>query len=276
MNFRKLCFNTLIFLALIFFVAAQLTYMSYKKDMLLLKSIVYTHISPQYSPTLFESANHWVYQNQGFKKNHDFFLLPALGPTPIQVLEKGGDCADKSRLLMILLESVGIDSSLVMLYGADGQTATHTILEVRDAQIKAIADPVFDIVFPKPNNSYYGLQELRKNPVILPNRLDELVKIRGDKNKVAFYKRADETYQFATTVNWNKNALLRYVASSLEKMGIDANTVRRPHFLDDPKYFLAMVFFISGLLLVIFAGLLKKRNNSRQANKISKNPTRTE
>lgn len=258
MNFRKLCFNTCLCLALIFFVAAQLTYISYKKDLQFLKSIVYTHISPQYSPTLFESANHWVYQNQGFKKNHDFFIFPALGPTPIQILEKGGDCADKSRLLMTLLESVGIDSSLVMLYSADGQSATHTILEVRDAQIKAIADPVFDIVFPKSNNSYYGLQDLRKNPALLPGRLDELVKLRGDNSKIAFYKRADETYQFATTLNWNKNALLRFIANSLKQMGIEANTVRRPHFLDDPKYFLSMVFFVSGLLLVIFSWLIKK------------------
>lgn len=266
MNFRKLCFKTFLCLALIFFGAAQLTYVSYKKDMLLLKSIVYANISPQYSPTLFESANHWVYKNQGFKKNHDFFLFPALGPTPIQVLEKGGDCADKSRLLMALLESIGIDSSLVMLYSTDGQTATHTVLEVRDAQLKAIADPVFDMVFPKPNNGYYGLQELRKNPEILLSRLDELVQLRGDNNKIAFYNRANETYQFATTLNWNKNALLRFVASSLKKMGIEANTVRRPHFLDDPKYFLAILFFVTSLLLVIFAWLIKKLNNTSQTN----------
>jgi hypothetical protein len=266
MNFRKLCFNTFLCLALIFFVVGLLTYVSYKKDMLLLKSIFHAHISPQYSPTFVESATHWVYQNQGFKKNDGFFLLPYLGPTPLQVIEKGGDCADKSRLLMALLESVGIDSSLVMLYGADGKIATHTVLEVRNAQLKAIADPVFDIVFPKSNNGYYGLQELRKNPELLPSRLDELVQLRGNYSKIAFYNRATETYQFATTLNWNKNALLRFIASSLEKMGIEANTVRRPHFLDDPKYFLSVVFFFGSLLLIIFAWLFNKQNNTSQSN----------
>ena len=58
--------------------------------------------------------------------------------------------------------------------------------------------------------------------------------------------------------NWNKNALLRFIASSLEKMGIEANTVRRPHFLDDPKCFLSVVFFLGSLLLVIFAWLIKE------------------
>jgi hypothetical protein len=266
MSFRKLCFNIFLCLALIFFVAAQLTYISYKKDMLFLKSIVHAQISPEYSPTLFESANHWVYQNKGFKKNNDFFLLPALGPTPMQVLEKGGDCADKSRLLMALLESVGIDSSLVMLYSDDGKTPTHTVLEVRGAELKAIADPVFDIVFPKPNNSYYGLQELSKNPALLPSRLDELVQLRGGNNKIAFYKRATETYQFATTLNWNKNALMRFIASRLEKMGIEANTVRRPHFLDNPKYFMMVFFLVGSLLLVILAWLIKKHNSPSQTN----------
>ncbi|CAA9892059.1 conserved hypothetical protein [Candidatus Methylobacter favarea] len=261
MNARKLCFNLFLCSALILFIAGLLTYISYKKDMMLLKSIVHEHISIQNSPSLFESANHWVYQNQGFKKNTEFFLIPYLGPTPVQVLEKGGDCADKSRLLMALLEAAGIDSSLVMLYSVDGKP-THTIVEVRDDQLKAVADPVYDIVFPKPNNGFYGLQELRINPAILPHRLDDLVQLRGDTNKIAFYKREIENYQFATTLNWNKNALLRFIASSLEQMGIEANTVRRPHFLDDPKYFLSIVFFVSSLLLIIFAWLVRKQQNT--------------
>src|ERR1700745_2782588 len=36
------------------------------------------------------AINHWVYRNQGFTKNDGFILLPALGPTPIQVLRTGG------------------------------------------------------------------------------------------------------------------------------------------------------------------------------------------
>jgi hypothetical protein len=45
------------------------------------------------------AINHWVYRNQGFAKNDRFFLVPALGPTPNQVLASGGDCGDKSRLV---------------------------------------------------------------------------------------------------------------------------------------------------------------------------------
>lgn len=214
-------------------------------------------ILPQSSADVFVSANHWVYENQGFKKNHEFFVLPFLGPTPVQVLEKGGDCSDKSRLLMAMLEAVGIDSSLVMLYSADGVTSTHTIVEVRDKKYTAIADPVFDVVFPKGDNGYYRMQELRQSPALLLSRLDELVQLRGVDNKIALYKRNSETYQFATTVNWNKNALMKFIAGRLEKLGIEPNTVRRPHFLDDPKFFITLGLSAMAVFFATLAGILK-------------------
>src|SRR6266478_5690492 len=61
------------------------------------------------------TVNNWVYHNKGFGKNHRYFILPALGPTPIQVMEQGGDCADKSRLVAAMLNSIGIHAGLVMI-----------------------------------------------------------------------------------------------------------------------------------------------------------------
>src|SRR4030066_922729 len=111
---------TFLLVSIIFFILSLICYISYKSDISYLRSIVRTHISTENSPGVFESINHWVYQNKGFKKNPDFFLFKSLGPTPIQVLDKGGDCTDKSILLMAMLESIGIDSTLVMLFDADG------------------------------------------------------------------------------------------------------------------------------------------------------------
>ncbi len=53
------------------------------------------------------AVNDWVYHNQGFDKNHHYFLVPALGPTPVQVIQHGGDCADKSRLVAAMLNNLG-------------------------------------------------------------------------------------------------------------------------------------------------------------------------
>lgn len=259
MEFRKFCFKTFFGLSLIFFMASLLSYISYKSDMLHLKALVEQQIAPEFSTGQVEPVTHWVYKNQGFKKNHDFFLFKALGPTPIQVLEQGGDCADKSRLLVAMLDAIGIDSTLAMLYTDNGNTPTHTIVEIRDKQFKAVADPVFDMVFPKPTGGFYGLQELRNNPALLTERLDALVQARGGADKIAYYKRADETYQYATTINWNKNGVMRLLAGILKKLGIQPEDIGRPHFLDDPKRFIAIACFMVGVTLMVFAMLLTKR-----------------
>ena len=226
-------------------------YVSYKNDISYLRAIVRANISTETSPKIFESINHWVYQNRGFRKNQGHFLFQSLGPTPVQVLNQGGDCTDKSILLMAMLESIGIDSTLVMLYDTDGRTPTHTVVEVRDGQFKAVADPVYDLVFPNPNGGFYNIDELRKNPALLPNRLDDLLQTRGASNKIAFYKRINESYQFASPINWSKNELLKLTANILRRLGIEARDIRRPHFLDDPKLFISITLLSISLFFII-------------------------
>lgn len=261
MKLRKPGPNIFLLMSIIFFIFSLTCYISYKNDILYLRSIVRTQISTENSPTVFESINHWVYQNEGFKKNQDFFIFKSLGPTPIQVLKQGGDCTDKSILLMAMLESIGIDSTLVMLYGTDGKTPTHTVVEVRDGKFKAVADPVYDLVFPNPNGGFYNIEDLRKNSALLLNRLDNLVQPRGTSNKIAHYRRVNESYQFASPINWNKNGLLKLISNILGEMGIEAGDIRRPHFMDDPKLFLSTTLFFISLFFIIFAFVFKEKKH---------------
>jgi hypothetical protein len=246
--------------SIIFLILSLTCYVSYRNDISYLRTIIRANISTETSRKVFESINHWVYQNKGFKKNQGYFLFESLGPTPIQVLNQGGDCTDKSILLMAMLESIGIDSTLVMLYATDGKTPTHTVVEVRDGQFKAVADPVYDLVFPNPNGGFYGIEDLRKNPALLLNRLDNLLQIKGASNKIAFYKRVNESYQFASPINWSKNGLLKFAANILGRMDIEARDIRRPHFLDDPKLFTSAACF-SAAFSLLFVVLFSKRQN---------------
>lgn len=161
---------------------------------------------------------------------------------------------------MAMLESIGIDSTLVMLYDADGEIPTHTVVEVRHGQFKAAADPVYDLVFPNPNGGFYGIEDLRKNPELLLNRLDNLLHIRGTSNKIVFYRRVNESYDFASPINWNKNDLLKLVSNILGGIGVEARDIRRPHFLDDPKLFISLTLFFFSLFFIFFAFVFKKRN----------------
>ena len=227
-----------------------------------LRSIVNAHISTDNSSQIFEFLNHWIYLNEGFKKNHDFFIFKSLGPTPIQVLNQGGDCTDKSILLMTMLDSVGIDSTLVMLFGVDGEFPSHTVVEVRDGKFRAVADPVYDLVFPNTNGGFHNVEDLRKNPAILINRLNHLIEIRGIKDKIIFYQRTNESYQFASPINWNKNDLFKLTSNLLRRMGIEPTDIRRPHFLDDPKLFITVTLFGISMFLILLYFVLRVKSTA--------------
>lgn len=264
MQLRKLSSTICFLLSIIFLIFSIICYVSYKIDLSHLRSIIRTDISTSTSPDVFESINHWVYQNKGFQENPDYFLFKSLGPTPIQVLEKGGDCTDKSILLMAMLESIGLDSTLVVLYDNDGIIPTHTVLEVRDGKFRAVADPVYDLVFPNPRGGFYGVKDLRENYGLLLNRLDNLLQLRGVSDKIVYYRRANETYQFASPINWNKNYLLQLTANVLGKIGIDARDIRRPHFLDFPKLIVSTTLFFISFIFIFFAFILDRKNIYRR------------
>lgn len=242
------CRRLSVLTASVLFAVSAGVYLSRQNDQAQLKTLVETEIAavPSKNSPFFAALNHWIYLNKGFKKNHGYFWLPQLGPTPIQVLQEGGDCADKSRLLMAMLDSVGIDSTLIMLYDANGNP-THTVVEIRDGRQLAVADPVYDLTFPKPQGGYYSLSEMRGDPDILTHRLDALVAVNGRENKIAHYKRDIENYRFATTINWDKNRLLKMIAGYLQNRGIEPQTLRRPHLLDDPKLMIACLSFAGGM-----------------------------
>ncbi len=225
------------------------------QDMTHLRNLVLSEITlPPGNGKFIEQLNQWVYHNKGFEKNQSYYLFSRLGPTPMQILDKGGDCSDKSRLLAAMLKSVGISSTLVMLYRCNGCDPTHTVIEARFEGNYMVADPVYNIVFPKEENAtYLGLQELSDNPKILNNRLDYLIEQRGKKNKISFYKRDIETYSWPKTINWKKNSVTLIIGEFVGYFYDNPYWVQRPHFLEDPKLLLTIASAcICGGVLILF------------------------
>lgn len=195
------------------------------------------------------AANRWVYRNKGFGKNPRVFLSRRLGPTATHVLDLGGDCADKSRLTMALLDRAGVPSTLAMLYGSADGPPTHVVVEASYESGRMAVDPVFDIDFPADGSGerYFGIKELRADPKILVDRVRELSEERGaSDDKVSYYKLATEHYSHARTMNLDKNALTRAVAALLVRLGHDPTLVPRPVLLEDPIRLCAIAATASG------------------------------
>lgn len=184
---------------------------------------------------------HFVYGQHGFAKNKGYYMLPQLGPTPLEVYERGGDCADKSRLLSAMLREVGLPSTLAMCFDHEGRP-THTVVDavLPDGQ-HMLLDPIWDLHFPREApHQYYSLLDLRRRPELLFERLAVVTASAADDAKIRRYNRAHDIYDHATTLNWEKSWMMRTIRDVyFGDEGDAVHAVPRPLWLEEPKVFVA-------------------------------------
>lgn len=228
-------------------------YCSYAKDTRLLRVLAtqLTETTRRHDDKV-NLLSEYVFRNSGFAKNTRYFLIAALGPTPMQVLEEGGDCSDKSRLLAAMLEQIGIKSSLAMLYRGPGCLPVHTVVLAETESGVMAADPAYNMTFPRSEGGYYDVQEMARDSRVLTERLAAVRAARGVSDKITLYDESTHHYQFVMTVNWAKYPWLAAVSSVLKAIGKKPNVMRRPALLEDPKL---LLLTLSGLFTVFFAAL---------------------
>jgi hypothetical protein len=207
-------------------------------------------------------------KNKPDEGNDSYFLLPIfrpLRPTASQVIESGGDCADRSRLVITLLNLRGIHATKWALYNAKGESK-HAVVEADVETGKMVLDPLFGIWFPKPQGGYFAIRELRQDPNILLDRLKELraEKVNQGAGRLEFYPTTDYIYANARTINWTKTATMRDTFSVLHRMmGERADALHRPGFVEEPAlmviYGLAVLEVFLILLWLVMRRLTKKR-----------------
>lgn len=206
------------------------------------------------------ALNHWVYEHEGFAKNHRYFIVKALGPTPLQVLQSGGDCSDKSRLLSAMLNEIGIPSGLVMVYPCPNCDPIHTVVEAKYGDGRMVVDPIWNVDYPAENGRYYGVRDLAGNQRG-PARILQLKQQTAQGTKIWRMPDTEATFTYAAGINWKKNSITKAAASTLRQLRIEPATVFRPRILEDPKLALlilviatsAAAFAMGGLLLPIEA-----------------------
>ena len=199
--------------------------------------------------------------------NSSYFLLPALRflrPMPQQVIEQGGDCSDKSRLVIRLLHQHGMKASKWALYTQE-MKSVHAVVELEAETGKMVVDPLFDLWFPRPDGGYYGIREMRQSPSILQDRIQSLLRkgLPPRTSELRSYPLDEYTYQYAKSINWAKWFGMRLVYESLELvMGPATDDLRRPTFVEAPQLMtVIMAAMLQGSLLaaILLALLMQKR-----------------
>jgi hypothetical protein len=199
--------------------------------------------------------------------NDSYFLFPVfsfLRPTPLQVIEQGGDCADRSRLVIALLRLRDIPASKWALYNARGESV-HAVVQANVESGSMVVDPLFGIWFPKPQGGYYAIGDLRKDPQILSRRISALRAqgLEPGADRLETYKSDDYVYTNARTINWNKSALMKYSYRLLRWFMDDkVDELHRPAFVEEPP--LMVIYGIAVLeAFVILAWFLMARMSKK-------------
>jgi hypothetical protein len=102
-------------------------------------------------------------------------LMKLMRPSALNVYRHGGHCAKRSRLLTVLLESQGIKAHKLFLYNPRGlvllndppRAWVHVVVEAQLDGRWVVVDPLFHLVFPKPDGELATAADLRKHPDLL-------------------------------------------------------------------------------------------------------------
>jgi hypothetical protein len=196
------------------------------------------------------AVNDWVYHNQGFGKNDHYFIVPTLGPTPIQVLETGGDCADKSRLVAAMLNELNTEAGLVMISPCLYCPFIHTVVEARQESGRMVVDPIWNVDYPAPDGRYLGVRDLAGTN-LGRERIAQLQRQRGATDKIAAMPATEATFDYAVAINWDKNAVTATAAAMLRLLGHSPETMFRPRYLEDPKLALSLLSVCIGIGVLV-------------------------
>ena len=201
------------------------------------------------------AINDWVYHNQGFAKNDRYFIVPALGPTPIQVMEQGGECGDKSRLVSAMLHSLGINAGLVMIAPCRHCGFIHTVVEAQYEAGRMVVDPTWDVDYPAGDGRFLGVRDLAGTD-LGQERVAELRQQRPAPDKIMNMPLEDATFDYAVALNWDRDPVTRTIAAALRAGGYSPERWFRLRPLEDPKVFLICLLIAMTILLIIFGFLL--------------------
>ena len=203
-------------------------------------------------------------------ENSSYFLLPifsVLRPMPRQVIEQGGNCADRSRLVIRMLRLHGIDASKWALYTKE-MKSVHAVVELQAENGKMVADPLYGLWFPSSSGGYYSIRELRQSPNILSDRIQSLVAQgkRPGSSDLRKYPVEEYSYEYAKTINWEKwvvtwplYKILRFI------MGTRIDDLQRPVLVEAPQLMVVMMAaLLQGGVLAAYALAVRTRKRFGQ------------
>lgn len=239
----------------------------YFRDNAFLRGLVSDRVSGQETPSkLVIKFTEFVREEVPRKSVQKPFLADVfmpLRPPPKNVALLGGDCADKSRLLISLLRLYGVDSSKVALYD-DQAVPRHAVVvaEIENGQ-EMVVDALYGMYFPKSSGGFHTVEDITADESILRQRLAALQAEGSDgyHPPIERYPLERYTYRQPRSINWDKSAISRQLYRALHVLfGDSVDDFERPFWVERPA--LMLILACAGTQVVLlFVLLLGARYN---------------
>lgn len=245
----------------------------YLEDQAYLRGLMSQIASPSLPPSQQAEAISRYLAYKPDESLDSYFLLPIfrpLRPSAREVADQGGDCADRSRLMVVVLELRNIQATKWALYTPSGEPK-HAVVELRSEAGKMVIDPLYDMWFPKPTGGFYDIDDLRRDSSILRDRV---LALRAESAtritpRIDWYPLDRYIYKNARSINWDKSIVMRGAYRVLHALlGHRIDDVWRPEFTSQPALMIIYGLFpLDGiaLLAIAWANPKRKRNPSREA-----------
>jgi hypothetical protein len=151
-----------------------------------------------------------------------------------------------------MLREIGIESGVAQIFPCPNCYPIHVIVEAEYEGGRMVVDPAWDIDYPAGEGKYLGMRDLAGTN-LGRDHLAKLQKKRPPDDKIQSMPLTEATFDFAKSVNWQKNVWSRMGAYGLRLLGYDPGELLRPHFLEDPKLALVLSFLAVAVMLPILS-----------------------
>lgn len=250
-------------------IAASATYHSYRSDANALRAKALEIVGNREAPAQrVLTLTSWIHRHLGTARNPEYFVLRGLRATPMQVLDKGGDCADKSRLLSAMLRQIDIPATMALCFHHDTGLPTHTVVEAQLGPGRyMVTDPAYELYYPDDHGGYYGILDLRKHPERLVERVKYVQATTPRFRPLHWYDPFEASAVGMSTFNWRKNGLTKLVRDCLFlAIGPDVYRLPRPAVMEEPKLAVATMLLALAAVALVLAWLAARTPRRRDAN----------
>jgi hypothetical protein len=240
------------------------SFVKWKHDVAEIRRIVVPSIDENaVSDDIISQARIFLRDSVGYRPHDSYFLLPIfrfMRPTALQVIRQGGDCADRARAFIVILNLFDIRARKLALYDARGRSV-HAIAKVWTDREPYYVDLAYNIAYEDAGGNPLSLAELA-NQRILESSIQRAV--TAGNARAASYPIEEYDFGNVRTFNWEKSSFTQVAYRVLvEMLGENrAKTVPRPYLSEEPA--LMLIVLVTGASVVIIMAMVVVRGRKQE------------